>query len=214
MLRTAKRLTGLTLLVFASLTLVACSGSVPDQLTDTYRNYTSQIAAGKGHQAAKWVTEDTVTHYEKLGDLALRGGREMSSLGLHDELCVYFLRARYDAVALEKFTGRDVMNILVKAKLVGEDGMERFSLGDIRYTENEARADLVDGNQTTAFEIWFARQDGSWKVDPARFRAKRDELLERRIVQFEGDRDSVLGELLKTKGITNGLTPELKRPLK
>lgn len=209
-----ERLAKWSLVALAGLILSACSGSIPDQLTSTYQNYTSLIVAGKGHQAAKWVTEDTIDHYDKIGQLALRGGRGMSELGLYDELSVYFLRARYDAVALEKFTGRDIMNILVKARLIGEDGFETYSLGDIRYTETEARADLVDGTQTTPFEIWFALKDGKWKVDPARLRAKRDELLERRIVQFEGDRDNVLSELLKTKGITEGLTPELKRALK
>lgn len=208
------RLPALLVLAFAGFILSACSASVPDQMVSTYQTYTSNVAAGKGHQAAKSVTDATIEHYERLADLALDGGAGMRDLGLHDELSVYFLRSRYQAAALEKLTGRDVMNILVKAGLVGEEGFERYTLGDIRYTDTEARADLIDGRQTTPFEIWFVKEDGNWKVDPARFRAKRDELLERRIVQFDGDRRQVLSELLKSKGIDAGLTPDLEKPLR
>ena len=60
----------------------------------------------------------------------------------------------------------------------------------------------------------FTKEDGEWRVHPERFRAKRNELLEKRIVTFEGQRDDVISELLKMRGIDSGLTPALRQPLR
>jgi len=192
--------------------LAACSPPVSGQLENVYYDYATNVANGRGHDAAKNVTDTTINHYEHIRDLALHSA-DLSELSLFDEICVYYLRGRFDAIALSKFTGRDVMNTLVKANLIGEDKFETFTLRDIRYTKTEARAELFKSGETTQLEMWFEKQDGKWKVSPQRFRDARGDVLERRIVQFQGDRNNVMSELLKARGFENGLTQNLRQPL-
>ncbi|MAP95843.1 MAG: hypothetical protein CMK07_12905 [Ponticaulis sp.] len=188
-----------------------CSKPISSELQQAYTTYATEIMQGHGHKAAKRVSQDTIEHYLSLRDTALEGGTPQ---GLYDEVSVYYLRAKFDDVSIAKLTGRDVMNVLAKAELIGEKDFNEYTLSDIRYTEVEARADLVKGGETTPFEIRFTKEDGEWRVHPERFRAKRNELLEKRIVTFEGQRDDVISELLKMRGIDSGLTPALRQPLR
>lgn len=197
-----------------ALLLVACGGPAPERVREVYYDYSNNVSRGNGPQAGRVVSEATLRHFGLLKVLALNGGRGMSSIGIYDELSVYFLRARYDVAALEKFTGRDILSILVQAGLVGEDNFEDFVLEDLRYTDNQARADLFHNGADTELDIWFEREEGRWRLDGKRFRESRNEALERRIIQFEGSREEVVSELLKSRGVLEGLTPILKQPLK
>ncbi|MAK60979.1 MAG: hypothetical protein CMK09_08375 [Ponticaulis sp.] len=198
----------------AILSIAACGGPAPERVREVYYDFSSQVSHRNGPEAGKVVNEATLRHYALLKVIALNGGRGMNSIGIYDELSVYFLRARYDIPALEKFTGRDILSILVQAGLVGEDDFETFELEDLRYTNNQARADLFKNGADTELDVWFEREDGRWRIDGKRFREIRNEMLERRIIQFDGNREEVISELLKSRGVLEGLTPELKRPLK
>lgn len=199
---------------FGLMFIASCSRPVPDQVTSLYQSYTNSVAAGRGYDAAKKVSDATLAEFETLRDLALDGGRGMTSIGIYDEVSVYYLRGQFDVVALEKLNGRDIMNILVKANLVGEPGFESYTLGNIRFNDTEARASLFNSEGQTPLEMSFSNESGGWKIDPVSFRDRREQLLERRIVEFGGSRDEVMGELLKSRGLGNGLTPNLQRPMR
>lgn len=196
--------------IAASLMLLsACSQSSPDQLNAIFNDFTHAIDVGQGYEAAKVASEETVAHYALLRDLALKGGRGMNTLGIYDEVSVYYLRGMFDVVALQKLSGRDVMNILVKAQLVGLADIEDYNLANISLQENQAVASLYKDGLDSNFDVQFRREKGRWKVDTQIMRRQREEQIVQRMIQYGGDREEVVHELLMAHGVREGLTANL-----
>ena len=192
----------------------ACSSGPDDQLSKSYYTYARAVMDGRGYDAAKLASTKTLKHYETLNDLALHGGRGMYNLSIYDELSVYYLRAKYEAEALNKFSGRDVMNVLIKANMVGVPDMARFTVGEIGFdSEDKAWAPLYKGDQDPVYEISFVKENGKWKIDNRPMRSKRNDVLLQRLMQYGGSREEVISELLKAHGVREGLTPAVEKPL-
>ena len=193
--------------------LTACGGSPTDQVLSTYEAYASAVGSGRGYDATKEVTEETLEHSERLKDIALDGNPDRYPLGIHDETAVYYLRSAFDVTTLEPLTGRDVMNVLVTADLIGERGFRNFETGEVTVSGDRAALALHDQVADASYTLDFVRA-GGWKVDPSGFRNQRDDRLEDRIVEFRGNRERVISELLRVHGVENGLTGQLTRPLR
>lgn len=191
----------------------ACGGSAPDQITSTYESYARAIASGRGYDATKEVSQQTLDHFERLKNIALDGNLDRYPLGIHDETAIYYLRSEFDVTTLQPLTGRDVMNVLVTADLIGERGFRDFEAGAVTVNGDRASLALYDQVAEAAYTLDFVRE-GGWKVEPSEFRAQRDQRLENRIVEFRGDRERVISELLRVHGAERGLTDELPRPLR
>ena len=133
--------------------LTACNGSGKDQIAGVYDSFVSNVAAGRGHNAAKYATEDSITRYEELKQLALYGGQGIGSLPINDEVTVYLLREHFEKSALEKMSDRDVFNYAVKKGMIGPKDFPDYNLGEMRTTETEARIELVKDGEKTPYSI-------------------------------------------------------------
>lgn len=193
--------------------IAACGGQSTDQLSRTWRDYASSVSRGQGAEAVKLASDDTIKHYALLGRLALKGGPEMRNLTLYDEVSVFYLRHTFDATALRKFTGRDIMRILVKNELAGIPKMNQFQLGNISFDEDYAWANLYTNEADAEYRVSFVRENGKWKIEGQTLSKSRDSVLIHRMMSYASTRDDVIDELLKSVGVRGGLKPELMRPL-
>lgn len=199
---------------FSALMLAACSGSVTEGVMSSYADYSAAVAAGRGYDAAQFVTEDTITQFDRLRLIALYGEDGGARLGIYDEVAVYYLRSEFDASHLQRLTGRDVMNILVTADLIGERGFRGYEVGTItEESSSSAVLALRDSESGASYTLRFVKENGDWVADWRSFRTQRDRRLENRIEEFNGDRRSVISELLIVHGAQDGLTRELSQPL-
>lgn len=206
----ARKLSGLAL----SLVLLgACSGSASDKVDSVWRDYANAVENGRGGDAVKLASADTIRHFDMLGDLALHGGKGMHNLTLYDEVSVYYLRYEYEEDALNRFSGHDIMKILVNKGLVGIPDMNGFSLEDVRIDDDEAWGELFTNEPNTSYRIAFELEGGKWKVDNETLGKSRDNVLIRRMMTYSGSRDEILDELLKSVGVRNGLTSDLLEPV-
>lgn len=190
-----------------------CSGSGTDGFEDRYRQFANAVENHKGHQAAKYVSSDTLKHYTGLKQIALHGNQSGTSLTINDEVAVYFLRASFDTEALKTLSDRDIYAKLVNADITGVPGMSRFELTDPEREENQGWAILLTDEVNTRYIIGFDRERGKWLIDDSSFRTSREEVLLSRIMTHRGSRSDVVDALLKSSGIRQGVTPELEQPL-
>lgn len=193
--------------------IAACSGQSSDQIARTWRDYASAVSRNQGAEAVKLASENTLRHYAMIGRLALKGGQEMRELTLYDEVSVFYLRHVFEANALRKFTGRDIMRILVKNELAGIPKMNQFQLADIDIEGDRAWANLYTTDLDAEYRVSFVREGGKWKIEGKSLNKSRDDVLIHRMMSYASTRDDVIDELLKSVGVRGGLTPELMRPL-
>ncbi len=194
--------------------LTACGGSVSDSVMETYSSYAAAVSSGRGYDATEYVNEATISRFESLRQIALYGPEGQPTPGIHDEISVYYLRSEFDASHLQRLTGRDIMNILVSADLIGEDGFRNIEPGEVIEGQNgHASLPLRDTRSGANYSLDFVRENGDWLADPRGFRNQRDQRLENRIREFNGNRSEVINELLIVHGASDGLTSELTQPL-
>lgn len=207
------RLYKLILVTLMGVCLSACGGSGSGKISGTYDGFVSNVSAGRGHNAAKFVTDDSISRYAELKDLALFGGPGMDSLTIHDEVVVYLLREHYEKTALEKLSDRDVFNFAVIKGMIGPTNFSDYKLGAMRTTDTEARVELMKDGEKTPYSIFFRIEDGKWKIRTRQLQANMNDVLQDRIFQFGGRREDIINELLKTNGTGNGMTAKLRKPL-
>ncbi|MDF1679577.1 hypothetical protein [Ponticaulis sp.] len=197
-----------------ALLLAACGGSVSEGVMETYSGYAAAVSSGRGYDATEYVSEATIDRFETMRQIALYGPESQPSLGIHDEIAVYYLRSEFDASHLQRLTGRDIMNILVSADLIGENGFRNIEAGEVvEAGDNRASLPLRDTRSGANYSLDFVRENGEWLADPRGFRNQRDQRLEGRIREFNGNRSEVINELLIVHGASDGLTAELSNPL-
>ena len=211
-LSTLGRAAKLTLLATALLA-ASCSKSPTQQVNQVFGDFKKSVEAGRGDQVEKLVSEQTLQHFDKLRRLALTGGADMYQLSIYDEVSIYYLRSQFKRAALEKFRGRDIINILAKNKMLGVADLNEFKLTSLQVEDTAAWANLTHNNLETPYAINFVEESGDWKVDMDRFQRNRENELVMRMMQYGGDRDQVISELLKSFGLRDGLTPALRQPL-
>lgn len=197
-----------------ALLLAACGGSVSEGVMESYNGYAAAVSSGRGYDATEYVSEASIDRFETLRQIALYGPESQPSLGIHDEISVYYLRSEFDASHLQRLTGRDIMNILVSADLIGENGFRNIEAGEVIQGENgRATLPLRDTRSGANYSLEFIRENGDWVADTRGFRNQRDQRLEGRIREFNGNRSEVINELLIVHGASDGLTAELSNPL-
>ena len=200
------------LMALAGLVLSACAKSEPEKLTSLYDRYANAVLDGRGYSAAKLVSANTLQHYGKLRDLALNGGSGMYYLGVYDEVSIYYLRWKFDSAGLSKLSSRDVMNVLVKAGLVTIEDMDDFELRALNLGQNAAWANLYLDGLDTPYDARFVSESGKWKFDGKALRDSQDDVLLQRLIRYDSDKDTLINEMLKSYGLRDGLTAELRTP--
>lgn len=201
----------IALTVFA---IAGCAQASKVKIETIWREYASAVQTSRGSEASEFASDASLRHFAQLKEFALEGGADMKSLTLYDEVSVYYLRSKYGADALSRFSDRDIMKILVNAELLGIPHMNQLMIEEIRVYKKTAYATLTSGEADTFYEVTFLLENGDWKVDYLSLARSRDMVLANRLISYSGTRDDVIDEILKSVGIRDGLSEDLTEPVR
>ena len=131
-----------------------------------YDNYFAALKEGRGDDAAALVDSRTVAHYERMLDLARNADSStVAGLDVMDQITVLSMRLGHGHDALLAMDAREAIARSVSEGLMGDEGPEGLSLGNVEVNGDEAKAPLKMYGFPTPAKFTFRRESGGWRID-------------------------------------------------
>jgi hypothetical protein len=150
--------------------LVACAPPTDDEaaVRACYDAYMQAVRNGDGPALADLLDRGTLTHYDRLLQLALTADSgTVAALEAMDRMTVLGLRVAHDRAELENMDGRQVIaGAMGRDKGADMGAFESLGLGSVTVEGDVATASIkLAGFPLPGAKYTFRREDGRWRLD-------------------------------------------------
>lgn len=157
-------------LLLLPILFVACSDSGPEddvvEIRACYDNYFAALKAGEGDKAAELVDSNTLSHFDRMLDLARTAdSTTLSALDAMDKLTILSMRMQIPAEQMRNMDARSALARSVSDGMMANEGPEGLTLGTVKVEGDKATAPLKMYGFPTPANFSFQREDGAWRID-------------------------------------------------
>jgi uncharacterized protein len=133
----------------------------------TFAGYKQSALAGKGVEAAEYLSTNTFKYYEQMKDLALYASRdELKKLSTADIMTAMILRHRMPTKDLQSMAGKKIIIHAIDRGWIGKSAVERLSIKSVQINNNSAIAKVSNNrNNARTVDMEFYLENGKWKLD-------------------------------------------------
>ena len=144
----------------------APSKDTPEDVRAAFNGYKTALLEGNGEDAASFLDSRSLDYYEAiLEQVKTADSLEVDKAGLTDKLMILTIRHRLSHDEIVKMNGRTLLKRSIELGLIGREGVENSSIGEVTITGKDAEGEFVVNGKPVPISMSFHKEKGEWKVD-------------------------------------------------